>query len=155
IGEGLWPATLLTAERQPSDRNAEIASSLSAGSQVVLIAVSGDKTAAALARRLSDAGIANTTINPPEVADGAELCAALGQAGSETSHVVCLPPPATALSADNATARMVAILTVARLVAETAEKGCLWIVTKDAQAEAPAPGEAALWGLGRTICNEQ
>ncbi|HEX4505853.1 MAG TPA: SDR family NAD(P)-dependent oxidoreductase, partial [Alphaproteobacteria bacterium] len=155
IGDGLWPVTLLTAQRQPSHRGGEIAGSLSAGSQVVIIAVSGDKAATALARKLSDAGVANTTINPPEVADGAELCAALGQAGSETSHVVCLPPLAVELNADSATARMVAILTVARLVAETAEKGCLWIVTKDAQADTPAPGEAALWGLGRTICNEQ
>jgi len=154
IGQGLWPVTLLTGQRQPSDRDGELVSSLSAGSQVVLIAVSGDQTAAALARRLSDAGIANTTINPPEVADGAELCAALGQAGSETSHVVCLPPPAADPTADLATARMVAILTVAGLVAGTAEKGRLWIVTKDAQADSPAPGEAALWGLGRTICNE-
>jgi acyl transferase domain-containing protein/NADPH:quinone reductase-like Zn-dependent oxidoreductase/acyl carrier protein/NADP-dependent 3-hydroxy acid dehydrogenase YdfG/SAM-dependent methyltransferase len=155
IGEGLWSVTLLTAQRQSSERDGEIAGSLSAGSQVVLIAVGGDKAAAALAKRLSDAGIANTTINPPEVADGAELCAALGQAGSETSHVVCLPPPPAELSADSATARMVAVLTVARLVAETAEKGRLWIVTRGAQADVPAPGEAALWGLGRTICNEQ
>jgi acyl transferase domain-containing protein/NADPH:quinone reductase-like Zn-dependent oxidoreductase/SAM-dependent methyltransferase/acyl carrier protein len=154
-GEGLWPVTLLTGQRQSSDRDGKIAGSLSPGSQVVLIAVGGDETATALARHLTDAGIANTTINPPEVADGAELCAALGQAGSEISHVVCLPPPAAELSAQSATARMVAILTVARLVAETAEKGCLWIVTNDAQADSPAPGEAALWGLGRTICNEQ
>ena len=155
IGEGLWPVTVTTARREPADRDGDIASSLSTGSQVVIIAVSGDKTAGALARHLKNAGIANTTINPPEVADGAELCAALGQGGSETSHVVCLSPPAAELSADSATARMVAILTVARLVAETADKGCLWIVTQDAQADAPAPGEAALWGLGRTICNEQ
>ena len=155
IGEGLWPVTMLTGLRQRSDPHDDVPGSISAGSQVVLIAVGGDPVAAALARHLSAGGIANTTINPPEVADGAELCAALGQAGSETSHVVCLvPSPSGALSADTASARMVAILTVARLVAETAEKGCLWIVTNDAQADAPAPGEAALWGLGRTISNE-
>jgi acyl transferase domain-containing protein/NADPH:quinone reductase-like Zn-dependent oxidoreductase/acyl carrier protein len=155
VGEGLWPVALVTAQRPASDKAEAVAPSLTAGSKVILIAVGGDSTAASLACRLSDAGIDNTTINPPEVADGAELCAALGQAGSETSHVVCLPPPAGTLSANSATARMVAILTVARLVAETAEKGCLWIVTKDAHAERPAPGEAALWGLGRTISNEQ
>jgi acyl transferase domain-containing protein/acyl carrier protein/SAM-dependent methyltransferase len=155
IGEGLWPVTMLTGQRRESDWDREIAGSVSTGSQVVLIAVGGDPVATFLARRLSDAGIVHTTINPPEVADGAELCAALGQAGSETSHVVCLPPPASdELSADAASARMVAILTVARLVAETAEKGCLWIVTNDAQGDSPAPAESALWGLGRTISNE-
>jgi acyl transferase domain-containing protein/SAM-dependent methyltransferase/acyl carrier protein len=154
IGEGLWPVALLTGRRQASDRDGRLPSSLSAGSQAVLIAVSGDPAAAALGRYLSSTGIANTVINPPEVADGAELCAALGKAGSETSHVVCLPPPAAELSAASASARMVAILTVARLVAETSENGRLWIVTSDAHADMPAPAEAALWGLGRTICNE-
>jgi acyl transferase domain-containing protein/NADPH:quinone reductase-like Zn-dependent oxidoreductase/acyl carrier protein/SAM-dependent methyltransferase len=155
IGDGLWPVTLSTSQRRAADRDVEIAGSITTGSQVVLIAVGGDPVATFVARRLSDAGIAHTTINPPEVADGAELCAALGQAGSETSHVICLPPTASdELSADAASARIVAILTVARLVAETAERGCLWIVTNDAQSDSPAPGEAALWGLGRTISNE-
>ena len=154
IGEGLWPVTLLTGQRVTA--NIEPTVGVSAGAQVVLIASGDDPVAVMLAGNLSAVGIAVKTINPPEVADGAELCGTLIEAGAETSHVICLPPVGRSdiLSATTASARMVAILTVARLVGETSEKADLWIVTTDAQSPSPAPVEAALWGIGRTIANE-
>jgi len=145
---------LIAARRDPA-AGGDAAPEIQAGSRVVLIAAGSCPVAPMLAERLTAMGIAASVIDPPEVADGAELLAALGAPGEQPPQVVCLAPPHDTLPASDAAARMADVLTVARLTAETGEHTALWIVTTDAHGEDGSdPAEAGLWGFGRTIRNE-
>ena len=155
IAGGLWSATLLTGDRA-ADLH-QIPELPRSDAAVILIAAQGQPLAMRLRALLISIGADVRTIDPPEVADGAALCAALAEAGETAPHVVILPPAGGREfgSTDEATWRMTAALTVTRLVADARERANLWIVTLDAQGTAaPNPNEAALWGLGRTIANE-
>jgi acyl transferase domain-containing protein/NADPH:quinone reductase-like Zn-dependent oxidoreductase/acyl carrier protein len=155
ITGGLWPSSLLIARRSAE---ADPAAPADAARAVILIAADGDRVARSLTILLGEAGAPVSAIDPPEVADGAALCALLGESVAEPPQVIFLPPAGDAgESAADATGRMVAALTVARLTAASCDGARLWIVTRGAQGraeEAPRPAEAALWGLGRTIMNE-
>jgi acyl transferase domain-containing protein/NADPH:quinone reductase-like Zn-dependent oxidoreductase/acyl carrier protein/SAM-dependent methyltransferase len=160
IDSGLWPVNLSIAQRETGTDTQPPAVILPADMRVILIAAESDPTAIELAERLSAAGATALILDPPRVADGAMLCAALADTGDIPPHIICLPPinGDASASAGGATARMVSILTVARLTAQTSTRACLWIVTKDAQrcggSAQPISSEAALWGLGRTLANE-
>jgi NADPH:quinone reductase-like Zn-dependent oxidoreductase/SAM-dependent methyltransferase/acyl carrier protein len=152
---GLWPVALLTARR---NRPAAALDLPRTNATIILIARAGEPIAVELRDRLVSTGAYVQIIDPPEVADGAELCAALAEAGETAPHVIVLPPANVGKegSAGEATDRLTAALTVTKLVADGRDRANLWIVTLDAQGvEMPRPNEAALWGLGRTIANEQ
>jgi NADPH:quinone reductase-like Zn-dependent oxidoreductase/NAD(P)-dependent dehydrogenase (short-subunit alcohol dehydrogenase family)/acyl carrier protein/SAM-dependent methyltransferase len=153
LAEAHWPARLIAAR---ASRNAEEESVTAPTKRAVLIASADDPLARALARRLSDAGLMAELLDPPAVTDGNLLCAALAESGAQAPEVVLLPPTSPASDEPGATAaaRMTTAATVVKLAQSVTTQARLWFVTRDAQQKAPAPEEAALWGLARTIANE-
>lgn len=154
-----WAVNLLAASRPGEARTDEAPRS---SASALIIASHDDPLARDLSARLSAAGMRPEIIVPPEVADGAEFCAALAAAGSELPEIIMLPSrggPATAIAAD-AAARMVAVLTVSKLAADVRDRTRFWVVTTGAQqggttaSKSFTPREAGLWGLARTVANE-
>ncbi|HXP30307.1 MAG TPA: SDR family NAD(P)-dependent oxidoreductase [Stellaceae bacterium] len=151
-----WPVMLVIALADRQSR-APAAESLNA-SPVVLIADPADALARRLAARLKEAGLSAQVIFPPSAEDGAALLAALREPAEGGPEVMILPPncAGTESQAGAATARLAAVMTVVRLMAESRAR--LWIVTCGAHpggaANAPMPAERALWGMARTIANE-
>jgi NADPH:quinone reductase-like Zn-dependent oxidoreductase/SAM-dependent methyltransferase/acyl carrier protein len=151
-----WPIAFMTATRAREVASKPLAHS---GDTAILIAAAEDALALATAAALRRAGVPTRIIDPPEVADGAELLKALNEAGAAPARILVLPPALASAGAGGATKRMAEALTVARLLSDADAPAELWLVTQGAQprdedGRPPAPAEAALWGLGRTLMNE-
>jgi NADPH:quinone reductase-like Zn-dependent oxidoreductase/NADP-dependent 3-hydroxy acid dehydrogenase YdfG/acyl carrier protein len=155
VGNLPWPITFMAGRRRVAG-NPSLPAIQAA--PAILIAARGDRLAAAMAGVLAGNGVPVQVIDPPEVADGAEFLRALAAAVPGPARIFMLPRSHQPLSdGHGASLRLVEAVTVARLTEEASDRAQLWLVTRDAQASAeslPAPAEAALWGMGRTLANE-
>jgi phthiocerol/phenolphthiocerol synthesis type-I polyketide synthase C len=153
------PRMLLEVDAEQAAETGQPADTMRSGETAVLIAAGGDPLARGIAALLSQKGLSARIIDPPEVADGAELLSALAATGVAHPRILLLPSLGASYGASGATRRMVETLTVARLVADARGRAQLFLVTQNAQPHSDNDGladptGAALWGLGRTLANE-
>ena len=134
----------------------QLAARLDAAGFVTTVAVPGPVTAMV--------GPARWTLRDDDAEGLRRLVGEVLDAGA--AEVVYLWPPADAdverLEADALDAETArglgGALLLAQALAERADEGHLWFVTRGAQSaegEAPSPAPAALWGFGRVLLNEQ
>lgn len=151
-----WAASVIIARGEP--RVVHPAAMASTG-RAIIVAAAHDPLAGALNSALSERGMKVESIVQPEATDGAAFLAALTEAADEGAEIVALPPASRADGhfGPDATERLVAVATLAKLASIAGNRARLWIVTRGAyqgSVAIEAETEAALWGLGRTIANE-
>jgi acyl transferase domain-containing protein len=156
-----WPAMVLAARRGMDAALVWPGKVLHGRGAIFIVADPTDARAVVLEKALAARGCTAQALIPPEVGDGAGLCAALQSAAPETPEIILLPPHRCSEGdcVGGTVSRLVRAITLARLVASSCEQARLWLVTEDAQQSSTgrasaAAEDAALWGMGRVLANE-